>query len=110
MKIIHKELAAGKWFTLSFFEQMANIGSEVERAIAWKKKGSGDYAEQAFERALELLDLTITDKRNRLHLKELTRLREMLGDFFVFDNQYQSSDKAWQNYFYPFFFAARINC
>ncbi|MFH0797235.1 MAG: hypothetical protein V2A65_09330 [Candidatus Omnitrophota bacterium] len=42
--------------------------------------------------------------------KELTRLREMLADFFVFDNQYQSSDKAWQNYFYPFIFAARINC
>jgi len=31
-KILHKELAAGKWFKLSLAEQMANIGSEVSRA------------------------------------------------------------------------------
>ena len=30
----HKELAAGRWKKLSFCEQMANIGSEVERALA----------------------------------------------------------------------------
>jgi hypothetical protein len=31
MNFVHKELAAGRWQTLSFMEQMANIGSEVER-------------------------------------------------------------------------------
>ena len=44
MKSIHKELASGKWFVLSFFEQMANIGSEIERTISWRKKGTPDYA------------------------------------------------------------------
>jgi hypothetical protein len=38
-KIIHKSLAAGRWFELSFIEQFANIGSDVERTIQWKKKG-----------------------------------------------------------------------
>jgi hypothetical protein len=33
---IHKELAAGKWFTLSLPEQLANIGSEVGRARRWQ--------------------------------------------------------------------------
>ena len=39
MSFIHKELAEGRWFTLTFLDQMANIGSEVERTILWRKKG-----------------------------------------------------------------------
>ena len=62
----------------------------------------------AFERALELLDLTIEDKKNRLRLKELLRLREVLADYFQFDNIYNSTDKKWQSYFYAFNYAAAI--
>jgi hypothetical protein len=40
MKFLHKNLAEGKWFKLSFIEQMANIGSEVERAILHKNKSN----------------------------------------------------------------------
>ena len=29
----HKDLAAGRWKELPLFEQMSNIGSEVERAL-----------------------------------------------------------------------------
>jgi hypothetical protein len=61
----HRELAAGGWNRLSFFEQMANIGSEIERAISWKKKGRPEISGRAFERALELIDLTVADPRNR---------------------------------------------
>jgi hypothetical protein len=105
----HKILASGKWFEMNFLEQMANIGSEVERTILWREK-NGDYSRKAFERALELLDLTIADKKNvsRQRLKELLRLRETLADYFAFNNQYKSSDKSWRNYFYGFNFAARI--
>jgi len=106
MSYIHKELSAGRWQKLSFIEQMANIGSEVERAISWREKNK-DFAKKAFIRQLELLDLTIADQKNRHHLKELTRLREVLTDYFAFNNQYHSSDKLWQKYFYPFNFAAR---
>jgi len=106
MSYIHKELSAGRWEKLSFIEQMANIGSEVERAMSWREKNK-DFAKKAFVRQLELLDLTIADQKNRHRLKELTRLREVLVDYFAFSNQYQSSDKLWQNYFYPFNFAAR---
>jgi hypothetical protein len=31
MSHAHPELAAGRWNSLSFLEQMANVGSEVER-------------------------------------------------------------------------------
>ena len=67
-KYQHKDLAAGHWQELSFFEQMANVGSEVERTISWKNKGNLEYSQKAFERALELLDLTIADKRNQKRL------------------------------------------
>ena len=61
MSIIHKELAEGRWFTLTFLDQMANIGREVERTILWRKKGDNKENLRAFYRALELLDLTIQD-------------------------------------------------
>lgn len=105
----HKNLASGGWQKLSFFEQMANVGSEVERTIKWKNKGNIEYSRMAFERALELLDLTIDNKKSASQLKELLRVRETLADYFAFSNEYGSTDKSWQNYFYAFNFAARIN-
>ncbi|MFH0852230.1 MAG: hypothetical protein V1845_01310 [bacterium] len=103
----HKNLAQGRWKELSFFEQAANIGSEVERAIKWRDKNSS-YSQAAFERALELLDLTTDDEKNRSRLKELLRLREVLADYFQFKNIYGSNDQKWHNYFYAFNYAARI--
>lgn len=60
----HKELAAGRWQKLSLIERMANVGSEVSPAIAWRKKGSQD-SQLAFERALELLNFTIFNQLTR---------------------------------------------
>ncbi len=108
MECQHKELARGRWFRLSFFEQMANIGSEVERSIKWRGKNK-DYFQLATERALELLDLTADDSRNIRRLRELFRLREVLVDYFCFDNIYGSTDKKWQNYFLAFNYAARVS-
>lgn len=109
MNYQHRQLAAGRWQGLSFFEQMANIGSEIERTIAWGEKNNLDYGRMAFDRALELLDLTIGDDKNKTRLRELTRVREALADHFTFSNTYQTTDKSWRNYFYGFTFAARAH-
>jgi hypothetical protein len=109
MTIEHAQLGAGRWRELSFFEQMANIGSEIERTVSWKKKDNPGYSRRAFERALELMDLTIDDGKNKTRLRELTRVREALVDYFVFDNIYQSTEQSWQKYFFVFNFAARTN-
>ncbi len=109
MSIQHRTLAAGRWNLLPFAEQMANVGSEVERTISWRKKGRPDFSERAFERALELLDLTVADRRNRKRLRELLRVREALADFFAFDNEYRSTPESWQRYFRCFLVAARGN-
>ncbi len=107
MSYQHKQLAAGRWNTLSFAEQMANVGSEIERTIAWKSKVRPEISLRAFERALELLDLTVADPKNRTRLKELLRVREAVADYFYFDNSYQSTAESWQRYFGSFLFAVR---
>jgi len=98
-----------RWNGLTFFQQMANIGSEVIRAINWKEKNK-EYSRGFIDRGLELLDLTIEDKKNqnRSRLKEILRVRETLAYYFYFDNIYKSSDKNWNNYFLAFNYAANI--
>ena len=107
MTIQHRELAAGRWKTFSFAEQMAHVGSEIERAIAWEAKGRQDFSRRAFERALELLDLTIEDTKTRARLRELLRVREALADHFVFDNSYKSTHDDWRRYFRFFLLSSR---
>jgi hypothetical protein len=58
--------------------------------------------------SLELLYLTINDPKNKKRLKELLRMRETLIDYFVFDNEYKSTDELWQEYFYCFNYAAAL--
>ena len=78
----HKELTEEKWQSLSFFEQMANVGAEIGRAINWRKKDMVMSNASLF-RGIELLDATIQDKKNqKSKLVELCRLREVLADYF----------------------------
>lgn len=103
----HKELAAGRWKQLPFLEQMANIGSEVERALNWREKQNLDYSQKAFERALELIDLTLDNVTGMARFKELARLREVIVDFFYGSNQFKSTEISWRKYFLPFNYAVR---
>jgi hypothetical protein len=105
--IQHQSLAAGRWQTFTFVEQMGHIGGEVERALNWKQKGNPIYSEQAYMRALELLFFSLDDPRNIRRARELTRLHEALVDFFQGSNQYGSSDVLLRKYFGAFVYAAR---
>lgn len=106
-KIYHKNLAAGRWFSLSLAEQLGNVGSEVGRVIASQKSGEKQREENAKVRAIELLDLTVSDMRWSSRLKELVRGREVLADWFYGDNIYGSSSENMEKYFYYFAYAAR---
>lgn len=106
--IVHRELAAGRWRDFSLVEQMANVGSEVERALSWASRDNREFSGRALERGLELLSLTIADPRHRYRLKELTRVRETLLDYFLGDNQYASTADGWHRYFHAFGLAAAI--
>lgn len=107
MSVQHKELAAGRWKQMPFIEQMANIGSEVERAINWRAKKNDDYSRRAFERALELTDLTLDSVSGYPRLKEVARMREALVDSFYGENQFKSTNDLWKKYFLNFAYAVR---
>ncbi len=97
-KPIHKDLANGRWFTFSFEEQMGHIGSEVCRASKWKNKDPKIF-QGAVARALELFDLTMSDKRWNGRLKEIGRARDVFCDAVLGGKEYGSNFQNIQKYF-----------
>lgn len=96
------------WFKLSLVSQMANIGSEVFRAIKWQPINPTD-SYQAFIRSLELLDLTINDPKNINRLKEVSRAKELFGTWYLSNQADSLSAGSWNKYFFQFNYAARLN-
>lgn len=108
MTLMHKDLAAGRWFELSLVEQMGNIGSEVGRASRWQNKDEKAF-NGAVARALELFDFTISDPRWReqKRLKEIARAREVFCDAVLGGKEYGTSLADLDRYFFQFALAAR---
>lgn len=109
MTYAHKNLAAGDWNKMPFVEQMANIGSEVGRALNWKAKNNPTYSQAAFERAMELMDLTLDSVKSFPRLKEVARFREGIADYFTGTNEFKFTAESLNKYFLNFTFAARKN-
>lgn len=105
--IQHKELAAGRWAKMSLCVQMANIGSEVSRALNWQKKGKKELCLKAAARALELFDLSLNVSRPFSQIKEIARCREIFVDYFYGTNQFSSTEILWRKYFDHFNYLAR---
>ena len=103
----HRELAAGQWGKLSLAEQLANVGSEVGRMVRWRNRDSR-LMNGAFDRALELLDLTLEDPRWRNRLFEIARARELLCAAALLEGgEYGTSLEDLDRYFLAFAVAAR---
>ncbi len=109
MNYQHKNLASGRWRELAFIEQMANIGSELERALNWQARHNARYCQQSFERTLELIDLTLDSVKGFSRLKELARLREAIADYFSGTDQPMVTEDFLRKYFSSFLYAARRN-
>ncbi len=104
----HSGLAAGRWRTLSLAEQLANVGSEVERAIRAREAGRLDRFEGAEARALELFDLTAGDDRWRgARRREILRAREEFCRLFHEEDPPRGSAEGLRNYFLRFAVLAR---
>ena len=103
----HQSLSAGRWQTLSLAEQMGNIGSEVQRAIRWHQQRNQTSWEKAFDRALELIDLTIADPRWHIGRRELTRSREVFCSLFYHSDDVHVTPENLQKYFDQFAVATR---
>lgn len=106
-QLFHQNLAIGRWRTLSLLDQMANIGSEVGRAIKSREQHKEERAINAGYRALELFDLSLDDPKHNHRLKEIARARECFVDFFFGDNEFAFTGDWWQKYFLDFAIASR---
>jgi len=106
---VHRVLAQGRWFEFSVCEQLGNVGSEFERAARAFKRGDRDRFDKAFERMLELFDLTAEDPKWRQprRLRELRRMREEACDVFHGGEIFGTSIEALQKHYLSFAIAAR---
>ncbi len=107
----HKELAAGKWLQMTLAEQMGNIGSEVHRSINWLLKKDERF-KSAFERALELFDLTLEDNRWKGRYKEICRSRELFCTMMLEPESFKNLEKDLNQldmYFTQFAIKSRMN-
>lgn len=106
---MHQGLEDGSWERMTLLEQMGNLGTEVGRAARAKEAGDTTRYHSAFERALELFELTIVDDRWRgPRRRELCLVRELFIDFMAGDNEYGESAASLDRYFLPFAIGARL--
>ncbi len=99
-----------RWASMTIFEQMGNIGSEVGRTISAKNRGDQGRFETALARALDLFSATvevlITQKSARV--REVLIAREQFLNLF-YGNAPSGDEKKVENYFMQYAIAARSN-
>ncbi|HET8991635.1 MAG TPA: hypothetical protein VFN31_01205 [Candidatus Saccharimonadales bacterium] len=94
------------WESMSLFEQMGNIGSEVGRALNAKSRNEQASMEAAFRRGLDLIDYTVSlwSKAKFHRTRELLRAREQFASAVINDEKNNI-----EKYFFQFALASRIN-
>jgi hypothetical protein len=101
--------AALQWGRLTLTEQLANVGSEVDRAIRAHATGEEARFANALSRALTLFDLTATDARwSGSSRREVLRAREEFCRLFFDPAVSPDSASGLQKYFLAFAMAARL--
>jgi hypothetical protein len=97
-----------RWERFSLVEQLANVGSEVERAIRAHNTGHTVRFDNALGRALSLFDMTATDPRWAGHRRrEVLRAREEFCRLFFEAHPPLGSMDGLRRYFLAFGVAAR---
>lgn len=80
----HKTMTSDKWALKPTDQQIFMIANEINRLINGIKDSlSFQNLQETIERALELLDLTISCQKGSLQ-KELLRFREIFGETYLF--------------------------
>lgn len=105
--LLHPEVA-GRWHTLTLMEQLAHVGSEVDRTINAHAAGKRARFDAALARALELFDLTAADRRWRgARRREILRARTEFCRLFFDEAVPPDSAHGLARYFLMFAVAAR---
>ena len=90
------------WFEMPISMQIANIGSEVSRAIRWKNRGNEKRKAGFCEKAIDFLQLSMEDPKNKHRIGELSFCIEELRDYFLGENIYGTTDEMLHRYYDAF--------
>ena len=91
----HKTLTPERWGQFKINQQVLMIANETNRANHWAEKNDKKLALNSLERALELLDLTVADRRWQGRQLPLLRLREKIAQNYI--NLFNTSEKYQDN-------------
>jgi len=101
----HLKAAQASWGKFSLVEQMANIGSEVSRAL--RAQGNPTRYWGAVARALDLFYLTVEDPRWKGRLREILRVRELFAAAALGSDEFKTSLQDLDRYFDCYAWLAR---
>ncbi len=89
-----------RWQSLTIFEQMGNIGTEVGRAFSAKRRGDTQAMTGALYRGLDLIDATVEKlaRDKSPQLREVLRARELFAAM---------EDETLEDYFMQYAMVAR---
>ena len=89
------------WYSMPVNVQIANIGSEVGRALRWKDRDP-QKAENFCRKAISFWEIVKSDPKNRFRVKEFQAAIDELEDFFLGENLYQTSEQVLRHYYDAF--------
>jgi hypothetical protein len=83
----HRTLTVEKWRNFGTTKQILMIANELNRAENCVKKNDTEEGNNAFERAFELIDLTVDSVSEKNFVRELIRFRGLLALQYIKKNK-----------------------
>ncbi len=106
--LVYHADAAARWGRFTLAEQLAHVGSEVERTFRAQEADNPARRDLALAQALELFDLTAADPRwAGPRRREILRAREGFCECFFGDEIPPASVTGLRRYFLAFAVRAR---
>ena len=90
----HRNLTKERWAQFPFFQQILMIANELHRASKWIETGDFFEVKLCYERAFELLYLTVEVLQEKRKLRELLRFKEMLALLYIKKKPLLSENKG----------------
>jgi hypothetical protein len=79
----HTGLSLQRWSAFSLHQQVLMIANEMNRAAKLKAPKDRERLRSAYERTLQLTDLTVQVSRRRALRRELLRWRDLVAALYV---------------------------
>jgi hypothetical protein len=79
----HASLSPSRWRTFSVDQQLLMIANEMNRASKLMTSDLSTHRMSAYERTLQLTDLTIESQDRRAFRRELLRWRDLIAQLYL---------------------------